>query len=411
MAQNLNKLRADMRRFGQFLQSIPQRTDPTPPGDIESAIWIHACSVGEANAARVFLQRLVEDYPDRSVILSVSTQQAYDSLKNSDARPYLAWSPAGIVPGVKRKTFERFKPSVLIFTESDVWPGLVKYARAHNVPTCVISARIGDRTFRRMSPLRNTPVNPYPHLDLVAAQNEDHATRYVAMGTPEDRVIVAGNLKFSAAPARDVRDRPSVPKQMMGGDPGPIIVFGSTSETEEQLAIDVFRTLKTDHPKLRLVIALRHIERGGDVAKLIGSGFVRRSEYDESSGAISEDIVLVDRMGELIEWYAIADAAVVCGSFVPDRGGQNPIEPAALGIPTLFGPYTQNFRYECGVLCEKGAAVRATGSSDLAAALDAILRDDARREAMSASGRAYVDSNRNAVCETMRAIDGFLERD
>jgi 3-deoxy-D-manno-octulosonic-acid transferase len=226
-------------------------------------------------------------------------------------------------------------------------------------------------------------------VEVFAMQAQADAERVVALGARQARVLVAGNTKFDlAADLKGALDLAEGLRRELGWRKDQaVIVAGSTRPGEETLLAQAFADLRRKMPDLCFVMAPRHLDRVGDAAaalKAAGLAFARRSQGAQAKGAT---VLLLDTLGELRAFYALAEPAGLAwvgGSF-RDFGGQNPLEAAALGVPVFFGPSMRHFPEVAAALLGSGAAWQGEANA-LALASAALLQDGkARRQAAEAA--------------------------
>ena len=183
-------------------------------------------------------------------------------------------------------------------------------------------------------------------------------------------------------------------------------VCGSTHEGEEGMLLAAYRSLLARHPDVDLLIAPRYIERAGRVAELAqqaGFDVAYRSQGAGSFGAV----MILDRIGELMSAYALADVVFVGGSFIP-RGGQNILEPAACGKPVLFGPYMENFVDEVALLLGRGG-LQVDDQEALLETVDQLLAREQSCDELGRMAQASVAARRGAGQRCAEAILSLLE--
>jgi 3-deoxy-D-manno-octulosonic-acid transferase len=244
---------------------------------------------------------------------------------------------------------------------------------------------------------------------VACMQSEDDAERARSLGIPPERVRVTGNMKFD----RLLEDERAGGLELPIPSAAPVIVAGSTSPGEEEAVVDAFETLRREgFGDAILVLAPRHRERFDEVARMLGRRglpFIRRSAM--SGGAAGQEttapVILLDTLGELARAYGRASVAFVGGSLVP-RGGQNLIEPAARGVPVLFGRHTENFERVAQALLAAGAGFRVSGPEELAGTLGSLLANPIERLRAGSAGRALVETHRGATERTLHHILPFL---
>ena len=287
-----------------------------------------------------------------------------------------------------RRTLRRVRPAAVVLLELELWPNFLIACGGLGIPVLVANGRVSARSFPRYRRLGALARSLFRAVTAIAAQDQEYARRFEALGVSGERIEVLGNLKYDGEP------RPSDPAETLarlgwaGGEglpPPPVLVAGCTHPGEEEALLESWATLRSDHPALRLVLAPRHIERASEVVALAGSragaGNVRTWSEAQGRGAAppAAPILVVDRIGELDRFYRIADVAFVGGSLIP-RGGHNLLEPSRLGRPILFGPWVENFREIADHLLARGAAVQILDAAGLSAEIRRLLADRAARE-------------------------------
>lgn len=369
-------------------------------------IWVHAASVGEAQAAAILIAALPgAEHRNSEITLTCMTAtgraRARALLPNTDVR----YAPYDL-PGCVRRTLQRLKPRLLVVMETELWPNLLHQAAQDGVQILLASARISARTagwYRRLTGLLQPTLRERV---WVAAQSSADAHRFLALGVPRERVRVSGNLKFDRRLAPDLVARGAALRARYA--PGrPLWVAGSTQEGEEPIVLAAHRQLRERLPEALLVLAPRYPQRFDAVVALVqGTGLrlVRRSRPD------SEDrfeVLVLDTLGELMDFYAAADVAFVGGSLMP-IGGHNLLEPAAIGLPVLSGPHQFNSPDIARTLNECGALTTVTDASSLAAALLRLLSDPELRARQGGSARAAIEANRGALAGVLATIETLV---
>ncbi len=243
-------------------------------------------------------------------------------------------------------------------------------------------------------------------LTRVVARADSDAARFAALGIPEDRITVAGNIKYDLVPDPTPLDWAARVRRWAGERP--VVIAGSTMEGEERSVLNAVAAAGGGD-RLFLVLAPRHPERFDQAARLLGERgirFVRRSALEAARAA--PDALLLDTMGELGRAYRGALASFVGGSLVP-TGGHNPLEPAVWGVPVLTGPHVHNFREVYEEMLAAGAARVVADSAELAAVLAAWASEPEAAAARGAAGRAVVEANRGATGRTVSAVLEMVE--
>jgi 3-deoxy-D-manno-octulosonic-acid transferase len=356
-------------------------------------LWVHAVSLGETRAAVPLIARMKRAYPDATVLLThmTATGRAAGRLLFGDG-VVQAWLPYD-VPFAVRAFLAHFRPCAGLIIETELWPNLVTLAHDGGVPVFLINARMSEKSATGYARVPSLARPMMTSLAGVAAQAEADAARLAALGTPKP--VVTGNLKFDTeigdnalALGREFRRR--------FGETRPVWLAGSTRDGEEALILEALAA-RALPPATLTVIVPRHPQRFDEVAGLLrqrGVPFVRRS--DNAPVPADTGVVLGDSMGEMAGYCAAADVVFVGGSLLP-LGGQNLIEPIAVGRPTLVGPHMFNFAEATEKALAAGAARQIADARALVAEVAALLGDPARRNAMREAAFAFHTAHRGAA--------------
>jgi 3-deoxy-D-manno-octulosonic-acid transferase len=378
-------------------------------------VWLHAVSVGEVQACAPLVSALSARHPDVPLTVTTVTPtgaaRARALFGNIAQVRYLPFD----LPGAVRRFFARVQPRLAVIFETELWPNLYRECGRRRVPLVLASARISARSVGRYRRLGALFRDTLSQAAVVAAQGEGDAERFRELGAAPATTHVTGNVKFDFELPPDITQRGArLRAQFAHGRP--LWVAGSThGGGEEQTVLEAHQLMRARNPHALLVLAPRHPPRFDEVAKSLtqaGVSFVRRSQAGTSAGADDatarqSQVVLLDSLGELLDFYAAADVAFVGGSLVP-VGGHNLLEPAALGVPILTGPYNSNSEEIARLLIARGAAEVVADAAQLAARLSALLADAAKRERIGAAGRAAVDANRGALANLLALIEPLL---
>jgi 3-deoxy-D-manno-octulosonic-acid transferase len=398
----LGKYRAGFR---ERMGAVPARLKIQGAGD---CIWIHAVSVGEVLAISQLVSELEKRQPEWQIVVSTTTATGQALARQRFGQTRVFYMPLDFRFAL-RPYLKALRPRMLVLAETEFWPNLLHLAKLSGAAVAVVNARISDRSSPRYRRFRWFFWRILANIDLFLAQTEEDACRLKAIGAPEGRVFVTGNLKFDiklgVSPAITEQLRRVLPQDTR------VIVCGSTTEGEEELVLAAFRQVLEQFPNTTMILAPRHPERFEKVAALIASAglpFVKRSTWDSEAGAAlgAGSIFLLDSVGELASVYALADLAFVGGSLVP-LGGHNILEPAQHGVAVLTGPHTFNFR-EIVRIFEAGGGLRVVGADDLSASVMNLLNDDQERELLGRRARELFLENTGATGKTITALQLLL---
>ena len=378
----------------------------------QPSIWVHAVSVGEVQAAAALVNTLRERYPDIPIVVTTFTPTGAGRARALfKDRAHVRYLPFDL-PGSVRRFFRKIQPRIAVIFETELWPNLYHQCGRRRVPLVLASARLSARSvgrYRRLGALfRETLAQGV----VVAAQGEADAHRFRSLGSDPGNTHVTGNLKFDFSLPPDIAARGRAMRDYYA--PGrQVWVAGSThGGGEEDALLEAQKIVRSRLPTALLVMAPRHPNRFGEVAaQLVSRGvrFIRRSQTP-AAGAIGEaDIMLLDSLGELLDFYAAGDVAFVGGSLIP-IGGHNLLEPAALGMPILTGPHNSNSAEAARLLISKGAAQVAENPQDLAEKVLALLKDPETRARMGQEGRAFVEANKGALQKLLGLVIPLIDQ-
>jgi 3-deoxy-D-manno-octulosonic-acid transferase len=378
-------------------------------------VWVHAVSFGEVRLAHAVIAAL-RDRLRGPVLLTTATATGRGLAERSrrDRAPGAAdavAAPPLDLPGPIGRVLEAARPRALLLIETELWPNLLRLAPGRGVPVIVVNGRLSPRGFARMERARSLYAPGLAAIHLVVAQSQADAERFVKLGVPADRVKVTGNIKFDL-PLPEAAGEP-VRRRLGVAPDATVFVAGSTARAEAAPVERAFAALRQDVPRALLVIAPRHPEDVGPARRLLErAGWRVRSwsSLDDAAraGAPEFDAVVVDAMGVLPAIYACATVAFVGGSLVT-RGGQNLLEPAAAGVPVLFGPHVDTVRFAADALLASGGGFQVADATALADEVRRFAGDQAARETAGASARRTVLRNRGALPRTIALVAEAIE--
>jgi 3-deoxy-D-manno-octulosonic-acid transferase len=400
-----------LRGWRNRLGLVPERNTDRP------AIWVHAVSMGEVNAAKPLIEKLRQQIPFHDIFVSTNTDTGYNRAISLFDPGHVFFSPFDFSFTIET-ALNRIKPSLILLMELEVWPNMLSLAKDRNIPVVVVNGRVTERSAHRYGLLGPIVRWIFRHLRLVLAQDDIYAKRFAKLGVSAQKLIVSGSLKWDGATITDSVPSKDELARAVGIDPNKrLLVAGQTGDDlEEETVIRCYHQLRSRWNDLQLAIIPRKPERFDHVARLISArGFhaVRRSNHpDGSQGpehmvAGKPVVVLGDTMGELRKFYNLATITFVGRTLVP-MGGSDVMEVAALGKPIVVGPHGFNFADAIQKLISAGAAVQVDVPEKLATVIGEILADPARLEAMSNSARDVVISNQGATAKTASAICDIL---
>jgi 3-deoxy-D-manno-octulosonic-acid transferase len=313
------------------------------------------------------------------------------------------------LPMATRRAVRRLAPDLLVLEYTEVWPNLIRAAKAAGARIALTNGRFDPDKLHRYRAFFRAIGNPLLAIDLFLMRSDEEAERVLALGAAPDRVWVTGNTKFDALLLDGEEDRSVALRAEMGLLPGaPVFMAGSTHEGEEELVLSVYKELSARRGDLQLVVAPRYVERVGRVMALAEEAGLSARLRSAGAAAGHAQVTVLDTIGELPTAYRLATLVFVGGSFVR-RGGQNVLEPAGQGRPVLFGPHMENFKDSCQVLVGRGGIQVATPEQLLKVAQELLARPDKIAE-LGELARQAVSQIRGASRRNVDHMLRFLSR-
>lgn len=394
-------------RFGFVPAQVMERLGNRP------VIWLHAVSVGEAIAARSLLKGLREDYPDHTLLVSTTTETGRGIVEQDGLADATIYFPFDFLPSVVR-VLNTVRPRLVVIMETEIWPNFTRVAAGRGIPLVLANGRISDRSFGRYLRFSWFFQQPLALFSALCMQTELDRERIVAIGAPPEKAVTCGNLKYdipyhqpSASDRQVLRRRYLLPTDCL------IFTAASTHPGEEEQILEVWQQLIQDHEDIRLVLVPRHPERAGQVAALVernGLSCRRRSVLSGSdSPGPADQVLLVDTVGELMQFYALSDLVFVGGSLVP-TGGHNLLEPASMGVPSIFGPHMSNFREIASLALQYGSGVQVAGPPELFEAAQDFIASSELRQVIGQNGLTLLAAAGGATERHLRIVAEVLHQ-
>ncbi len=371
-------------------------------------LWVHAVSVGEAQAAAALVKVLHARCPHIEVVMTTTTPTGAECVARELGATVRRFFLPFDLPAAMRRFLTRVGPVAVVIMETELWPNLLAECRRLAVPVLLANARLSPRSYRGYRRLARTTRTLLESLDRIAAQSPADARRFVALGADPARVIDAGKSKFDAGLPAGLAAAGAGLRREIGGA-RPVWIAGSTHEGEEAWVLRAHAAVRDRHTEALLVLAPRHPGRFARVYDLVrASGFAVARRSKGVARAAEAEVLLLDTMGELALFYGAADVAFIGGSLV-GIGGHNPLEAARLAVPVVTGPHIGNFEAIYGALMEAGAAWISENPESLSARVADLLSAPDVRRAAGERGRRVVMAHKGAVERLAGILSPWLE--
>ena len=406
-------------RRGNWQRGLSQRFGCYPSffssGERKRLIWFHAASVGEVNLCVQLIQQFARERPHFQIVASTTTTTGMAELtKKLPEEIIKIYYPIDWNRAVK-KALDTFQPEAIVLIEAEIWPNFLWEAQRRHIPLFLFNARLSMRSFGRYRKASFIFRDIFSGFTAIGVQDETDRERMIALGASPQNITLTGNLKFDGTPL-SLDEKLNVPQMLtLLGVPSdaPILVAGSTHAGEEVLLAEMALRLKAQFPNFFLILVPRHFERCKSlIPELKGTGirFVLRTDIPQSlpahSGGI--DCLLVNTTGELRYFYGAATLCFV-GKSLTAKGGQNPIEPAALAKPVVFGPNMQNFTSIVESFLSHNAALQVPDTNKLEQQIVSLLSNSNRRNILGAQARDVVLKNQGGVKRSVQILCSHIE--
>jgi 3-deoxy-D-manno-octulosonic-acid transferase len=375
-------------------------------------IWLHAVSVGEAIAARPLLKALRTQYPGHAILISNTTETGRAISSTFPEKDLCIYFPFDFLPAVC-SSLRIIKPELIIIMETEIWPNFTREAANRGIPVMLANGRISDRSYNRYLKFDWFFRPALQQFSSLCMQTEVDRERIIAIGAAPERTFVTGNLKYDI-PYHPVPDKEKNELRRQYAIPTTltVLIAASTHPGEEELILSAYRELLTTSDQLFLVLVPRHPERATEVAILLermALPYRLRTSLTTEAGAEFRhgEVLLVDSIGEMMGLYALSNLAFVGGSLKP-TGGHNLLEPASLGIASIFGPHMNNFREIAALVLRYGAGIQLEAPDELVEALRSVVSSETLRQVLGQNGLKMMRDNGGATTHHMQEIARFI---
>ncbi|MBL8639644.1 MAG: 3-deoxy-D-manno-octulosonic acid transferase [Alphaproteobacteria bacterium] len=394
MRRRIRQGKEDPQRIGE------KYAKPSLPRPLGPLMWVHVASVGEAQSMLPLIHIFLQQNPLASVLVTTITRTAAEMLKiRLPDRAFHQYMPIDR-PQWVQQFLDYWHPDVILWAESELWPVMLSEIGHRRLPMALINARMSEKSFRHWQFAKKSVAELLSAFTVILTQT--HKDKEFFEGLNAHSVVAAGNIKYCAPPLPYDAQQFALLQPVIAQRP--CWIYASTHEGEEALAIEVHQKLRGKYPNLLTVIAPRHPQRAVDILKLCraqnlnatlrsAAGWEsekqgskeqdskkQESEKQESENITPaqdhDEILIIDRMGELGLWYRLISCVCMGRSFSRDGGGgHNPLEPALLGCAVLVGPQVQNLQQIYDDMREEGVVVSLSYKDELAHRLDKFLEN------------------------------------
>ena len=367
--------------------------------DQKQPLWFHAASVGEVNAIIPLLKALVATQPEQSILLTTTTINGFQAAQRCIPTIKHHFLPFDFHHSVQR-FIRRVQPKILFTIETEIWPNLFRECASCDTPIAIINGRLSVKTLTSPNWVRQLYGDALSHVEKIATRSESDLSAFIALGADPGKCKTLGNIKYASA----VEYNDSIP--VINEIDRPIVVAASTRTNEEAIIAASWRAL--NRGDYLLVIVPRHPERLIDILKDLACDQIAIRSRGENPTPKTA-IYLADTFGELKSFMAHSELVIMGGSFV-EKGGQNLIEPAAMGKTIIVGPHMENFADETRDLLDQQALVQVNNGDELTQKLSELLKNHRQREQLGERAEQFVISHANIIDDYMAFVEHALSK-
>jgi len=392
-----------------YWDRLGQRFGIGYPKFVAGCIWVHAVSVGEVQASVPLIRALMKQFPERQVLLTTVTPTGGERVRllfgESVAHSYIPFE----TPNSISSFFNAVRPEIALIMETEIWPNLYQECGRRKIPLVLVSARISAKSvksYRKFLPLFRDTLS---YGIVIAAQSQLDADRFRSLGAAPERTWVTGNIKFDIELPDDLIERGADFRRDNFED-RPVWIAASTHDREEEQVLHAHELVLKKFPNALLILVPRHPERFAAVRALLhkrGHKFISRTDDLRCTSDI--EVLFGDTMGEVPLFYAAGNVAFVGGTLVP-VGGHNLLEPAALGLPVVTGPYLFSTQDIADKFEKLGASVTVNNAGQLGIAIADLFTDEDSAIDIGNRGREIVMRNKGALERLLRLLQPLLKK-
>lgn len=404
------KKRAESQEL--YHQECLERFGPFETPKNVRAIWFHAVSVGETNAA----QPLIEHYLKlgQPVLVTNTTKTGQARAKSLFLKaPYLDLFQAVYLPvdqkHLLKQFFELYQPKLLALVETELWPNLIDQAKLQQVPCLLLNARLSEKSAKGYSRVSGLTAGMLKQIDWVLAQDNATRQRYVELGLDQQKSQVVGNIKFDIhAPEAFINQAEQLQQQWYLGQ-RKVLTIASTHAPEEQQILEALAPYLKSDPDLVCIVVPRHPERFDEVFEISQNlDLVTHRRSMNHSIHASTQVYLADSMGELWLWYALSEVCFVGGSLNEPGGGHNILEPMVLNVPTVIGPRYFNFQTIVDEFIDENGVLIAQDAEQVVAIWMACLAEPDQAQQVVEQAHKVLQRNQGSLQKHIGVINRYL---
>lgn len=333
----------------------------------DKVIMYHGVSVGEVIALENLIKKTKEEFPDYKIVVTTGTKTGQEIAikKFSEVADFITYFPFDI-PYCVDSFLKKINPTVVLIAETELWPVFSFFCKNNCIKLYCINGRMSDSTYSLYRMFKHFFKMVLSKYTKILTQSDIDRNKLVSIGAPEDRTFVMKNLKFDVKKSEETFD--------IGQAGYRVIIAGSTHKGEDEIVLSVFKEKLSKYSDIKLLLAPRHTTRIPKIIELLDSMNLNYGFRSKNDSFKSNDIIILDTMGELSKMYSLCEFAFIGGSF-NKTGGHNPLEATVYGKPAITGPSIHNFRDIYWLLSRTNAGKIVKTPKELSEYVERLLAD------------------------------------
>lgn len=359
-------------------------------------ILVHCASVGETRAAAPLIKRLVQEFPDLSVTVSTTTPTGKKAVAELfGGKVQHVYLPIDW-PGSVRRFLTALEPQLVILMETELWLNLISECGRRAIPVLLANARLSDKSLNKYLKHQKLARQLFSGVSYVAAQYQSDKDNFCRLGVNDSKVGCVGSIKFDIEITPQLLDAHRLLKQQWAEN-RPVWIAASIHPAEFDWVLKAHRQLLESFPDLLLIGVPRHPEKFVDFKSACDKHnlpYISRSNKEPTH--LKTRVIVGDTMGEMMLFCGVANIAYVGGSLI-ERGGHNPLEPLACGVPVVMGPHFYNFSDICQLLIQQDLLAVVENEQQLAIVIEGALADQSTARIKAEKSESFMQQNRGCV--------------
>jgi len=359
-------------------------------------IWFHCASIGELKS----IIPIIDHYIKRNrILLTTSTLSSSEIFykKYSDNKNIIHQFAPIDSPQIVKRFFLKWKPNIIFFTDSELWPNQIFYAKNNNTPIILLNGRMSKKSFSKWRFFRITMHEILKSFKLILCNGNQSSDYFHYFKT--NNIETIGNLKFIISENLDSKNKDNISLQTRL-----IFIALSTHDTEEELCIKAHIFLKLKYPNLLTIIIPRHTNRIAKIEEVVKKLKLNSLTQDSLSNIKSDtDILIVNTYGNTQKFLKLSKFIFIGGSLI-SHGGQNPIEVAYNNSLIFHGPYIHNFTEIYNFLNKENVSFEVKSVKELIDHLDKNINAHQSNNIKE----KIIDMGNEILSKTIKKLDQYI---